>query len=71
GLRVFLRDQFHLPCRFLAAEFDDFIDVQAPGDLVGDEEHRHLAFQLVDGFGEMFGGVLVEVGGGLLVLARN
>ena len=33
---------------------------------MGDEEHRHLPFQAVDGQREMLGGLLVEAGDGLV-----
>jgi hypothetical protein len=33
---------------------------------VGDEQHPHLAPQLVHGLGKVFGGVLVQVAGGFV-----
>jgi hypothetical protein len=46
----------------LRAEAEHLIHLQPLRNLVGDEEHRHLALELVDGLGEVFGGLLVEVG---------
>ena len=42
------------------------IHQQALWDLVGDEEHGHAAFELIDGFGEVLRGDGVEVGGGFV-----
>ena len=37
------------------------IHLQALGHLVRDEDHRHLAFEPVDGLGEVLGGLLIQV----------
>ena len=45
----------------IAAEAEDLINLKALGNRVRNEQHRHLALELVDGFREMFGGLLIEV----------
>ena len=37
------------------------IHLQALGHLVRDKNHRHLALDPVDGLGEVFGGLLIQV----------
>ena len=37
------------------------IHLQALGHLVRDKNHRHLALEAVDGLGEVFGGLLIQV----------
>ncbi len=55
----FIHD-FHLPDD--RSEFHHLVHLQAARDLVGDEEHRHVPLELVDGPGEMLGRVAVQVG---------
>ncbi len=42
---------------------DDLIHLQVLGHGMGDEDHAHLALELVDGGGEVFGGGLVQAAG--------
>ena len=42
------------------------IHLQAFGHLVGDEDHRHLALEPVDGLGEVLGGLLIQIGNRLV-----
>ena len=37
------------------------IDLQSPRNLMRDEQHRHLALELVDRLGEVLGRLLIEV----------
>ncbi|MBK9028285.1 MAG: hypothetical protein IPN98_10735 [Propionivibrio sp.] len=45
----------------IPAEAEHLIDRQPSGDLMRDEEHRHLPLELVDCLGEVLGRLLVEV----------
>jgi GTP-binding protein len=42
------------------------IHLQALGHLMRDKNHRHLALEAVDGLGEVFGGLLIQVGDGFV-----
>lgn len=48
------------------AKLDDFIHLQALGELMGDEEHGYLPLELIDRSGEVFCRLLVEVAGGFV-----
>ena len=45
----------------MAPHIHDLIHLQALGHLVRDKNHRHLAFEPVDGLRKMLGGLLIQV----------
>lgn len=50
---------FHMRRVLPRPEGQHFVHLQAPGYLVGNEEHGGLALEAIDGFGETFRGVVV------------
>lgn len=50
----------------MAAHIHDLIHLKSARHLVRDEDHRDLALEAVDGLGEVFGGLLIQVGDGFV-----